>query len=286
VTVALSGQGADELLGGYRKHQVAAAASLLSHPRFALGAAAGVARRSGGTGTVARGLVAAGAADAADRALAMSRVLPATGRAELFTAAFLRRDGEREIRLPMLSQEMPEGMSMLAETLYLDTRLALVDNLLLYFDKMSMAASLEVRVPFLDHDVVSFCTALPDARRVWLLRRKELLKRASRGLVPDWVIDKKKRGFFHSALGAWLRVHRDDVFADKLLDERTRRRGQFRPEALEAMVGDAGEQGKKDSQVLFSALLLEQWQRYWVDADGPGRAAALRAKTSVPAVRA
>jgi hypothetical protein len=83
--------------------------------------------------------------------------------------------------------------------------------MLLYFDKMSMAASLEVRVPFMDHDVVAFCSALPDARRVWLGRRKELLKRASRGLVDDAIIDKKKRGFFHAALGAWLRAHRDDL---------------------------------------------------------------------------
>jgi asparagine synthase (glutamine-hydrolysing) len=286
VTVALSGQGADELLGGYRKHQVAGAAALLSRPDFLLRSAGRVARHMPSASTVARGLAAASAADPADRALAMSRVLPAARRTEVFTPQFLRHDGEAEIRQPVVSQRLPEGLSVLAETLYLDTRLALVDNLLLYFDKMSMAASLEVRVPFLDHDVVSFCTSLPDARRVWLLRRKELLKRASRGLVPDWVIDKKKRGFFHSALGSWLRVHRDEVFADKLLDQRTRERGQFRPDALEMMVRDAGERGKKHSQVLFSILLLEQWQRYWVDADGPGRAAAQRAEAEAPAVGA
>ena len=71
--------------------------------------------------------------------------------------------------------------------------------MLLYFDKMSMAESLEVRVPFMDHDVVSFCYALPDDRKVRLGNRKELLKRASRGLVDDEIIDKKKRGFFHWA---------------------------------------------------------------------------------------
>jgi asparagine synthase (glutamine-hydrolysing) len=286
VTVALSGQGADELLGGYRKHQVAAAAGFLCHPDFLRRSLGGVARRAASGSTIGRGLAAAGAADPAERLLAMSRVLPAGRRAEVFTPEFLRSGGEEEIRAPVLSQPMRAGLSPLAETLYLDTRLALVDNLLLYFDKMSMAASLEVRVPFLDHDVVSFCTALPDSRRVWLLRRKELLKRASRGLVDDWVIEKKKRGFFHSALGSWLRVHREEVFADKLLDERTGARGQFRREALEVMVRDAGERGKKASQVLFSILLLEQWQRYWVDADGPGRAAALRPGADAAAVSA
>jgi asparagine synthase (glutamine-hydrolysing) len=78
--------------------------------------------------------------------------------------------------------------------------MALVDNMFLYFDKMSMASSLEVRVPFVDHDVVAFCEQLPDSRKVWLLRRKELLRRASRGLVDDVVIDKKKAGVL--SLGA------------------------------------------------------------------------------------
>jgi asparagine synthase (glutamine-hydrolysing) len=286
VTVALSGQGADELLGGYRKHQIAAAAGFLSKSDLLRRSVGRFAQSAGGTSTVARGLAAGGTADPADRLLAMSRVLPSARRGEVFTAEFMCRDGEQEIRAPILSQPMPGGLSPLAETLYLDTRLALVDNLLLYFDKMSMAASLEVRVPFLDHDVVSFCAALPDSRRVWMLRRKELLKRASRGLVDDWVIDKKKRGFFHSALGSWLRVHRDQVFADKLLDERTLARGQFRRDTLEAMVADAGERGKKASQVLFSILLLEQWQRFWVDPDGAGRAAATRSADESPALRA
>jgi asparagine synthase (glutamine-hydrolysing) len=218
--------------------------------------------------------------------LAMSRVLPAHARGSLFTREFMVDGAERAIRGAALAHPLPPGLSPLAETLYLDTRLALVDNLLLYFDKMSMATSLEVRVPFLDHDVVEFCTALPDSRKVWRTRRKEILKRASRGLVADWVIDKKKRGFFHSALGAWLRVHREDVFADTLLDARTRERGQLRVDSLEGMVRDAGEDGKKASQILFSALLLEQWQRYWVDDDGGGRALVASAAAGAGSARA
>ncbi len=97
----------------------------------------------------------------------------------------------------------------------------------LYFDKMSMATSLEVRVPFLDTELVSFCVALPDDRQVWLGRRKEMLRRASRGLVDPEIINKRKRGFFHSALGAWLRVHRDTLLSETLLDERALARGQY-----------------------------------------------------------
>ena len=122
--------------------------------------------------------------------------------------------------------------SALADTLALDAALALPDLMFLYFDKMSMAASLEVRVPFLDPDLVRFCTDLPDSRKVWLGRRKELLKRASRGLVDEEIINKRKRGFFHSALGAWLRVHRDTLLSDTLLDPRALARGQYDPAAV------------------------------------------------------
>jgi asparagine synthase (glutamine-hydrolysing) len=188
----------------------------------------------------------------------------------------MQAGAEAEIAGVVEQHVPPRELSILGETLHLDSRLALVDNMLLYFDKISMAASLEARVPFLDHDVVSFCSALPDSRRVWRLRRKEILKRASRGLVDDSIIDKKKRGFFHAALGSWLRVHGDDLFADVLLDERTRERGQLREDALRGLLAGAGEEGKKASQRLFCALLLEQWQRMWVDPDGAGRRLARR----------
>jgi asparagine synthase (glutamine-hydrolysing) len=128
-----------------------------------------------------------------------------------------------------------------------------------------------VRVPFMDHDVVEFCMSLPDARRVSLLRRKHLLKRASRGLVDDAIIAKKKRGFFHSALGAWLATNRDGLVRESLLDERARARGIVRPGAAIALMEAAGADGKKVDQRLFSLVLLERWQRLWTDADGPGR---------------
>jgi asparagine synthase (glutamine-hydrolysing) len=161
--------------------------------------------------------------------------------------------------------------SVLKETLYLDSRLALVDNMLLYFDKMSMAASLETRVPFLDHEVVELCAALPDSRLVRRAERKHILREVSRGLVDDAIIGKKKRGFFHSALNSWLRVHRDALFSDLLQDERTRARAQYSEGAVRELVATAGERGKTPGQTLFCLLLLEKWQRTFVDPDGPAR---------------
>jgi asparagine synthase (glutamine-hydrolysing) len=204
----------------------------------------------------------------------MSRVVQSHERAELLDPAFMHPGAEDEIAAVVRRQLANVPGSPLGETLHLDTRLALVDNMLLYFDKMSMATSLEVRVPFMDHKLVEFCTRLPDSRRVYHGRRKEILKRASRGLVEDAIIDKPKRGFFHSALGAWLGVHRDALVSETLLDGRALARGQYRADAVERLILEAGgEAGKKSSQRLFCLLLLERWQRIFVDGEAPGLSA-------------
>ena len=188
------------------------------------------------------------------------------------------RSIEQELADAIHAQLPPGARGALAQTLALDTRMALVDNMLLYFDKMSMAASLEVRVPFLDPALVRFCTELPDSRKVWMGRRKELLKRASHGLVDAEIINKRKRGFFHSALGAWLRVHSDALLSDTLLDPRALARGQYDATAVRGLLADAGAAGKKADQRLFCLMLLERWQQLFVDG--------ARSVKSAPAVAA
>jgi asparagine synthase (glutamine-hydrolysing) len=279
VTVALSGQGADELLGGYRKHQIAALAGGLSRGPGALRAALAAAGRHASTGsTLARGLEAVATDDPAARLLAMSRVFEPTDRLALLAPGFRAPSLEQELAQTIRAQLPATGGGPLGETLALDTRLALVDNMLLYFDKTSMAASLEVRVPFLDTELVRFCAQLPDSRKVWRGRRKELLKRASAGLVDAEIIAKRKRGFFHAALGSWLRVHRDALLSDTLLDPRALAREQYDPAAVRALLATAGADGKKSDQRLFCLMLLERWQQVFVDG--------ARSVESAPAVAA
>jgi hypothetical protein len=119
----------------------------------------------------------------------------------------------------------------------------------------------------MDHDVVSFCSRLPDQRRVWRLRRKELLKRASRGLVDDRIIDKPKKGFFHEGLGAWLTFHRDKLVRETLLEGPALDRGIYEPTAVLDLVERAKLDDKKASQRLFSLLALERWMLMFVDRE-------------------
>jgi asparagine synthase (glutamine-hydrolysing) len=278
VKVALSGQGADELLGGYRKHQVAYAAGYLRRlPAPIRDALRMTTRVLESESTVARGIQALVTDDQADRLLAMSRVLPRSQRESLLEPMFRVRGAEPEVRDAITRHMTPADVSILTQTLYLDTRLALADQLFLYFDKMSMANSLEVRVPFTDHDLVSFCLSLPDNRKMWLLRRKELLRRATSGLPTQGVLTRPKVGFFRGASGPWLSDHREFV-REVLLDERSLGRQQFQREALTRLIGGAGVHGIKLDQQLLCVLLLELWQRVFVDHDGSmGRTRAVAA---------
>lgn len=246
VTVALSGQGADELLGGYRKHLAAARlpARLPAPARAALRAAAAGA----GDREAARALAAAAAATPAERVLAMSRVAPPRGSEARVAAALAAHDPGR-------------AATVLGQTLELDRRTALVDLMFLYFDKASMAASLEVRVPFMDHDVAALCAALPDDRKVHRGEGKALLREAARGLVPDAVLARPKRNFFRSAVDAWLAANRPLV-AETLAAARARGAVPV-PEALASVGG--GDGGRRAGERVLVHVLLERWQQLFVD---------------------
>lgn len=277
VTVALCGQAADELLGGYPKHAVAHAADRVARSRMPWrGGIAAVGGRMPEDSRLGRGLRAVSATDDAERMLQMSRVVLADQRLALLNPAFRHSAGEREFRNVVRARGSGRGGGVLRETLFLDTKLALVDLMFLYFDKMSMAASLEVRVPFADHDVVAFCMGLPDDRKITRGRRKELLRRMSRGLLDDATIDKKKRAFFRAASSTWLRSNRSGIVEDVLLDQRSRDRGIFMPGAVDRLISQSVG-GGRSTEPLLAVLMLELWHRHFVDADGAGRRLARQA---------
>ncbi len=278
VTVALCGQAADELLGGYPKHAVAHAADrlgrLLAPGRSVVAAVGG---RLSDDSRLGRGLRAMATEDDAERLLQMSRVVLEGQRRALLSPDFRNPEFDGALRGVIRSRASGHAGSVLRETLYLDTKLALVDLMFLYFDKMSMATSLEVRVPFADHDVVAFCMALPDDRRITRGRRKEILRRVSRGLLDDATIDKKKRGFFRAASSTWLNTHRDGIVRETLLDQRARDRGIFVPGTVESLIAQSQGTGRS-GEPLLAVLLLELWHRQFIDADGVGRRLAADAR--------
>jgi asparagine synthase (glutamine-hydrolysing) len=258
VTVALSGQGADELLGGYRKHRAAAIAGtwsrlpgpLRSAGALALKAAPDKLSRHAGTLT---------ATDPTERLLAASGRLATGLRSELVRGPLAELDG-RAAQRTLRARLGSVGGDPLPAALYLDGQMALVDDMLHYFDRTSMAHSLEVRVPFLDHHVVEFAATIPARYKVRRLDTKHVLKRAVRGLIPDRVIDKPKVGFFHTAVDAWFRAQTRGAISDYLLSPNPRYAEILDRGAVERLVKNhAAGADSVNGHMLLSVLMLEVW---------------------------
>jgi asparagine synthase (glutamine-hydrolysing) len=148
----------------------------------------------------------------------------------------------------------------LASTLYLDTQLALVDDMLHYFDRASMAHSLEVRVPFLDHRVVEYCATIPSAFKVRRLKTKYVLKHAARGLIPDRIIDKPKLGFFREEVDDWFRAQTRGAISDYLLGPAPRYAEMVDRSEVERLIrGHADGSDTRNAHLLLSILMLEVW---------------------------
>jgi asparagine synthase (glutamine-hydrolysing) len=208
VTVALSGQGADELLAGYRKHRAAAISGAFQRVTAGLGprVAGVVARRTSRGGATLEALA---ARDPVERLLASGAHLTGTDRAELVRGGLAEDSG---IVNRLLHERLGDlDADALGAALYLDAQLGLADDMLHYFDRASMAHSLEVRVPFLDHQPVELCATIPSSLKLRHFgRTKHVLKVAAKGLVPDRIIDKPKVGFFNRSVEGWLRRRRTD----------------------------------------------------------------------------
>jgi asparagine synthase (glutamine-hydrolysing) len=159
----------------------------------------------------------------------------------------------------------PVSRDPVENLLWVDTRMRLPDDMLTKVDRASMAHSLEVRVPFLDHTLVDFVASMPVGMKLKGTTRKHLLKRIVRPWLPPGALDRPKQGFavplsswFRTGLGrlAMERLDRSGVFGDGLLDR----------EGIVRLVGEHEQARADHSSLLYSLLMLAAWKA------GPDRA--------------
>lgn len=162
---------------------------------------------------------------------------------------------------------------------YVDLKTWLPDDLLIKADKMTMAASVELRVPFLDHKLIEFCMGLPDEMRLNGGVGKHLLKRVALKWLPENIIYRKKQGF-PVPTSLWFREKLYDRVAEVLLDPRTLARGYFRPEYVVSILKKHRAGHGDYSRRLLTLVILETWHRTFVDDLCP----PLRALQSMPEV--
>jgi asparagine synthase (glutamine-hydrolysing) len=155
------------------------------------------------------------------------------------------------------------SFTLMNKMLYVDTKTWLPDELLVKADKMTMANSVELRVPLLDHVLLEFAARLPRRQKVRGWTMKYLLKEALQGHVPDEILYRRKAGF-PVPYDTWLRNELRTWVADVLLDHKSVSRGYFRRDAIENLLRLYGE-GRGYSKEVFSLLVLELWHRVFID---------------------
>jgi asparagine synthase (glutamine-hydrolysing) len=187
-----------------------------------------------------------------------------------------------DLALSALGHLEPTGRpDLLAETLFVDGQLALVDDMLHFTDRTSMAHSLEVRVPFLDHRLVEQSAAISSGHKVHGAATKIVLKRAARGVIPDSIIDKRKVGFFALTANAWLEEQVRGPVTDYVLDPGARLTAFLdRGAVKELAAGHSRRSEKQTGRLLLAILMLEVWLSTYLPRafDGTSRPDAMTAR--------
>jgi asparagine synthase (glutamine-hydrolysing) len=267
VKVLLSGEGGDEAFAGYSNYRNILWLERLKHVMPAL------------NGAVSRGLSASWfhSSRVAKYAPLMNATFPnyyysrtsnpyryaGNGMSALYSPEFERsidREYTAEPLQKLFSKVKDQGM--LDQMLYIDTKTWLPDDLLIKADKMTMANSLELRVPLLDHRVLEFAASLPANYKVKGFSLKYILKRALSKRVPRAILQRKKVGF-PVPYDSWMRGDLKDWLSGILLDRETSARGYFRKSTVERLLTENASSGRY-SKELFSLAVLELWHRQFL----------------------
>jgi asparagine synthase (glutamine-hydrolysing) len=267
VTVVLSGDGGDELFGGYDRY--------LPHPRVAsfdriapgIGRAlASVAWRALPHGARGKNFLRHVGRDPQGRYLDSVTFYHADERQQLLSADVRQRlagwDAEAFFRAPFARFD---DLPLAAQMMSFDFETYLPEDCLTKVDRMSMAHSIESRVPLLDHQVIEFAASLPPSLKIQGGRRKHLLKELAFRLVPREWLERPKQGF-GVPIGHWFRGSLRDVFGDILRSPLTRQRGYFDAAFVDRVLEEHLAGRRDHSLRLWQLLVFELWHRQYVDA--------------------
>ncbi len=158
-----------------------------------------------------------------------------------------------------------DARTLLDRLLYADTKTYL-HELLMKQDQMSMAASIESRVPFLDHPLVEFASRMPQRLKLRGLTTKWVLRQAMKGVLPDEILSRKKMGF-PVPVGAWFRGAYRGILDEFVLGERALARDMFVPDQLRSLVAAHVSGEANHSERLWSLVNLEVWSRVFLDGE-------------------
>ncbi len=267
VTVALTGEGGDELFGGYRRYRadrwLQILSPILSRDHGVLARIAGAVPRFR---RLKKLVQAGGIPDDATRYSTLLRVFTDNLLQEVIDArlaqAAVAYDAVAAYRRHLATATGAEHMTRL---MYVDMKTWLADTYLEKVDKTSMAVSLEARVPLLDHRLVELSLRIPARLKITSRDTKRIFKRAVADLLPPETLQKPKHGFAVPT-DPWFRGELRQFAYDVLLDTRSRQRGFFRPEIVERLWREHQTGREVRDSHLWLLLNFELWARRFLDA--------------------
>jgi asparagine synthase (glutamine-hydrolysing) len=188
------------------------------------------------------------------------------GIGELYSADFVKSiDKEYTVEPIRRLFSTVKNQNVLDQMLYIDTKTWLPDDLLIKADKMTMANSLELRVPLLDHKLLEFAASLPPDYKLNGFTLKYIWKRALSKRVPGRILNRRKAGF-PVPYESWLRTNFRDQVRAILTDRKTIQRGYFQKGAVEKLINANNDRGGYSKEV-FSLVALELWHRMFLDGE-------------------
>jgi len=273
VTVALAGDGGDELFAGYDTYEAQALASRFERflPQPAM---AGIARvmsmfppsdkKKGLLNSLRRFFDGAAGRPANLEHYRWMTFLSPLAKAELYTPALQQALSGADVYLPVRDALGTRRDDALNRQLYADLSIYLADDILTKVDRMSMATSLETRAPFLDVGVMELAFSMPGQLKLRDRERKYILKRALRGILPDCILQRKKEGF-SIPMKQWLRRELAPLMEDLLSPARLARRGLFDPAAVSRLIRDHQVGRENHAHTLFPLMAFERWAQAFLD---------------------
>ena len=274
VTVALSGDGGDELFGGYDAYEAQALARSIGMlvPEAAMPLLAAVTavlppseKKKGLINKVKRFTQGLASAPSDIEQYRWMTFCDAGQKRRLYTpalqSALLNSDVYAPVRRHLRGAHTDDALN---RQLYADLQVYLNDDILVKVDRMSMAASLETRAPFLDTEVMELAFSMPGRLKRHQGQRKHVLKRAMRDLLPESVLTRPKEGF-SIPMKTWLRREWAPLMQDLLAPEAVRRRGWFEPPEITRRVDEHLAGTANHAHQLFSLMVLERWARSFLD---------------------
>ena len=273
VKVVLAGDGGDELFAGYDRYRAVALGARIDRAPAAVRHALAsriwqrlpTSAHERAKGPRLKRLLEPIAEPAARRYLLWISIFDEGRRADLYTEEFLATLPDAD-PFEFLDRAWKRGGARddVTRASLADLLTYLPGDLLTKVDTASMAHSLEVREPFLDHRLVELAAAMPIEYKLRRGRGKRILAETFRDLLPQSVLHRKKMGF-GVPIGAWFRGELKELAHDVLLDTKAQERGYFRPPAVQRLL-DEHQAGKVDhAHRLWALLVLELWHREWLD---------------------